>query len=208
VSKPSSTRLSFPEAEARQAWLAPLLEAYALIDQGVDAAIRLESDKGRTLACAKGCSSCCRCHLDIPVYPLEVMGIYWFVIEQLSGEPRQRIHDQLADYRPGQPCPFLVDGACGIHALRPLACRQFNVFDTACSEGEDAFHSRRQDVMTPIRRFADEAFFLMLPFYGVEKKGERRKLIQQGGQHRFANVLQQQDWAKLATRMDAHDRQP
>jgi hypothetical protein len=32
---------------------------------------------------------------------------------------------------------------------------QFNLFDRACAEGEDAFYTRRRDLLTPIRRFAD-----------------------------------------------------
>jgi len=46
-----------------------------------------------------------------------------------------------------------------------------------------------------------------LPCYGVENNSERRKLIKQGGQHRFAQVQQQQDWAKPATRLDQQAQQ-
>jgi hypothetical protein len=40
-------RLTFPDDEATHDWL----------------------------ACAKGCAACCRAHLTIPVYPLELVGI-------------------------------------------------------------------------------------------------------------------------------------
>ncbi len=50
-------RLRFPEDEEKRAWLAPLLEAYAVIDEGVSLAVR---EDGRGLACRKGCGNCCR----------------------------------------------------------------------------------------------------------------------------------------------------
>ena len=46
-----------------------------------------------------------------------------------------------------------------------------------------------------------------LPCYGVENNSERRKLIKQGRQHRFAQVPQQQDWTKPATRLDQQAQQ-
>ena len=49
-----STRLSFPDDESRQAWLPLLLEACAIVDAGVNEAIRREEAQGRALACHKG----------------------------------------------------------------------------------------------------------------------------------------------------------
>ena len=65
-----------------------------------------------------------------------MVGIYWYAIEKVSGETRQRLHEQLFQYRLVTLCPFLVDDACAIHPLRPMACRPFNVFDGVCAEGE------------------------------------------------------------------------
>lgn len=79
----------------------------------------------------------------------------------------------------------------------------FNVFDGACAEGEDAFHMRRGDVLTPIRRFADQAFDCMLPFYGITKRQERREAIKTGRLHALARVLQGPEWVRLADRMDS-----
>lgn len=196
-----SARLSFPQDERRQPWLAPLLEAYHLIDQGVAEGIDRAVLHGRQLACAKGCATCCRAHTTIPVYPLELIGIYWFVSEHLVEPGRGRLREQLRSHVSGGPCPFLVDESCSIHPLRPMACRQFNVFDHVCAEGEDAFHTRPQDVLVPDRRAMDAAFFEMLPFYGVKGKRERREVLKKGLQHSLAKVLQQHDWAKLAERM-------
>ena len=74
-------RLTFTKDETRYPWLKLLLDAYEIIDRGISAAIEREQKQGRTLACTKGCSSCCASHQDIPVYPLELMGMSWYVIE-------------------------------------------------------------------------------------------------------------------------------
>lgn len=196
------SRLSFPDAESIHPWLGALIDAYHLIDQGVHEAVRREEPQGRTLACARGCAACCRSHKDIPVYPLEIMGLYWFCIEQLEASVRQRLSQRLARHRERIGCVFLVDDVCSVHAMRPMACRQFNVFGRSCVEGEDAFHSRRQDVMIPIRRFADVAFDRLLPFYGIKQKGQRRAAIRDGRVHGLARVTQSIDWSGLAQRME------
>jgi Fe-S-cluster containining protein len=129
------------------------------------------------------------------------MGLYWYCSERLTGDLRGRVAGQLGAHEEGQACPFLVDGACAVHPMRPMACRQFNVFDRVCAEGEDAFHTRRGDVMTPLPRFADQAFDRMLPFYGITDKRARKEAIKTGRLHALARVLQGLDWAKLAARM-------
>jgi len=198
---PEPRRLSFPD-EGRLPWLSPLLDAYRIIDDGIHEGVRREELQGRRLACANGCSACCRSHLTIPVYPLELMGLYWYCSERLAGDLRGHVAGQLRAQVTGQPCPFLVDGSCAVHPMRPIACRQFNVFDRVCAEGEDAFHSRRADVLTPMPRFADRAFDRMLPFYGITDRRERREAIKTGRLHALARVLQGLEWAKLAERMD------
>jgi len=198
----ANVRLSFPQDEPRHPWLAPLLEAYHLVDRGVAEGIARAARQGRRLACAKGCAACCRSHLTIPVYPLELVGIYWYATERLAEPVRGRLKEQLRNHASGAPCPFLVDEACSIYPLRPMACRQFNVFDRVCAEREDAFHTRPQDVLVPDRRRTDAAFFELLPFYGVKGKRERRDALKKGLQHALAKVLQEQDWPKLAGRMD------
>jgi Fe-S-cluster containining protein len=200
-----SNRLTFEQDEQRQAWLPLLLAAYAITDAGVSEAVRREAAQGRSLACHKGCAACCRSHTTIPVYPLELIGITWYAVEKIEGPVRERLKQQLRDHKEGEPCPLLVDDACSVHPLRPMACRQFNVFGQVCAEGEDAYYTRRQDVLTPIRDFADAAFDGMLPFYGVQKSAERKRMIQSGEVHKLVKVLQEYDWPKLAGRMQAFD---
>lgn len=199
------TRLKFGDDEARQSWLPLLLEAYAIVDAGVAEAIRREEAQGRKLACHKGCAACCRSHTTIPVYPIELIGITWYAVEKIEGATREKLTRQLREHKSGEPCPLLVDNACSVHPVRPMACRQFNVFDTVCVEGEDAYYTRRTDVLTPIRDYADAAFDVLLPFYGVSKSAERKRMIESGEVHRLVKVLQEYDWAKLAERMQGFD---
>lgn len=204
---PSIKRLSFPEAEQQHSWLPMLLDAYHVADQGVTAAIRREETKGRKLACARGCSACCVTHRSIPVYPIELVGITWYATEKLEEPLRSRLLACLEENHPGDPCVFLVDGICAIHPMRPLACRHFNVFSTPCAEGEDAYFTRKKDVLIPIQDYMDEAFFHMLPFYGVSKAGDRRKILKKGLQHDAAKELQSLRWAELARKMKVYHRQ-
>lgn len=201
-------RLSFADDEVRHAWLKPYLTACAIVDAGVTEAVSSETAKGRRLACHQGCSACCRVHTTIPVYPLELIGMTWYAVEKITGETREKLNANLRAHRKGEPCPLLVDSLCSVHALRPLACRQFNVFGKVCEEGEDAHYTRREDVLTPIPAFANAAFETMLPFYGVNDPAKQKELIDSGKVHQLARVLQEYDWAKLAERMEVFDRSP
>jgi Fe-S-cluster containining protein len=202
----SPERLLFPDDEQVHPWLSRLLDAYHIADEGVSEGIRREEKQGKKLACKKGCSSCCQTHKTIPVYPLELVGMSWYATEKIGGPVRHKLKGQLRKHKDGEACPFLVDSLCSIHPMRPLACRQFNVFGRVCSDGEDAYYTRRQDVLTPLKRYTDEAFYIMLPFYGVEKSSERRKVIKTGSIHQIAKVMQSCNWTTLADKMDAYDR--
>jgi uncharacterized protein len=202
-----TTRLHFPAEEKQHAWLPMLLDAYCIIDKGIAEAFKAEARKGRRLACRKGCSSCCKTHQTIPVYPLELVGLSWYVTEKVSGPVREMIKTRLRQYQENDACPFLVAGACSVHPMRPVACRQFNVFDTPCDEGEDPYYTRRGDVLTPLKKYVDRAFFLMLPFYGVEDENKRWKIIESGGVHQVVKLLQTCNWKSLADKMEEYERQ-
>jgi len=199
-------RVRFPKDEKLFPWLPMLLDAYSLIDIGIAEALRIEARKGRKVACVKGCAHCCKTHDTIPVYPLELIGLSWYVVEKTTGRLRKTIRARLPEYREGDPCPFLIENACGIHVMRPAACRQFIVFDTPCAEGEDPYYSRRHDVLSPIRQYVDKAFFIMLPFYGVEDETERIKMIESGAVHAVVRLIQSCNWGSLADKMDEFDR--
>lgn len=65
-----------------------------------------------------------------------------------------------------------------------------------CMEGEDAYCTRRQDVLTPTRNYANEILNVLLPLYGIKNSGEVHQLVK---------VLQEYGWPMLAERMQAFD---
>ncbi len=196
-----SRRLRFPEDEARLPWLSMLLEAYAIADTGIAVAVREhEKKRQRKLACAKGCGSCCLHQQDLPLYPHELVGIYWYASEKMPEPGRSLLRDRLAVSRDGTACPFLEDNACSIHPVRPIGCRQFNVFTTPCLSGEDPYYTRRDDVLVPLDEYTDRAFGAVLPFYNLD--GNR-------GLSEAIRVVRSQimnlrsfDWGRLVAVMD------
>ena len=194
-------RFSLPEDEKHLPWLTLLLDAYHIIDKGIAAAVEVERKKGKKLACAKGCSSCCVTHKDIPLYPLELQGLIWYVTERFSGPDRETLKSQLSQFSRDRACPFLINGTCSVHPIRPMACRQFNVFVTPCEIGEDPFHTRRHEVMDPVKKHVDQAFFIMLPYHGIEKESDRIKFIEAGEMHTMVRELHGCNWKALAERM-------
>lgn len=138
-------RLDFHLDESVHPWLPILLNAYYVVDKGIADAVKMELRRGRKLACGKGCATCCKTHTTIPVYPLELVGISWYVTEKSGGPEREAIKIQLAQYKENSPCPFLMDGSCSVHPMRPVSCRQFMVFGKPCDEGEDPYYTSRED---------------------------------------------------------------
>ncbi len=198
-------RLHYPEDAARHDYLNLLFKAYQLMDQGVTDGIRLMEKKGYKLACGKGCASCCVTHRSIPVYPIELVGITWFAVEKITAPLRTLLISALQANQKGDPCVFLLDNACSIHLMRPLACRQFNVFNKVCDKGEDAYYTRREDVLTPLKKYVDSAFLATMPFYKVTPKAKARDVVKKGLHHSMAKELQQMNWQSLADKMVAHD---
>ena len=202
-------RLHYPEDEKQHSWLSMLADAYYESDRSVyDTISRQMNKQNTTLACARGCSSCCKTHVTIPVYPLELLGLYWYILEKAKPEAREIIITQLMDFEPGKGCPFLVAGVCGVHPMRPMACRFFNVFTTPCREGEDPFYTRRQDVMTPDEKQKNKALAHMLPHHGITSRPERRDAMRNGYMHRFAKNLQNINWPKVALHLKNRDQAP
>jgi uncharacterized protein len=168
-----SRRLHFPEEEKRMPWLPMLLEAYAIADTGIAVALRdAEKKQKKKLACGKGCGNCCEHQKDLPLYPHELVGIYWYVSEKLPATDRDALKSRLSAHTVDSPCPFLIDGSCSIHPLRPIGCRQFNVLTMPCAPGEDPYYTRRDDVLVPIADYTDRAFAAVLPFYNRQTEAD------------------------------------
>lgn len=179
-----------------------------IADEGVQAGVQRETNTGRTLACHQGCASCCRAHRDIPVYPVELVGISWYATEKVRGPGRAKLQRQLKEYSDADPCPFLIDELCAIHPVRPQACRHFNVFDKVCEEGEDAWHTRRQDVLQPDPEYQQGALETMLEFHNVTDADQRRELVSSGEIHKLARNLTELNWSSLSDKMTAFDAKP
>lgn len=170
------------------------------MDEGVYNDIKKRQKSGQPLACRKGCSSCCKTHKDIPIYPIEIVGIYWYVIEKISEPLRSKIKTALINHKNDSFCPFLIDGICSIYPMRPLACRQFNVFNRACLEGEDPYYTRPQDVLKP-GAYLGKALFETIPFYGIQSDSEKIEFLNSGRLNSLVKILQRYPWIELARRI-------
>jgi len=199
-----SRRLHFPEDEKRLPWLPLLLEAYAIADTGVSIAIRVEEKRRKVkLACAQGCGNCCVHQKDLPVYPHELVGIYWYVSEKIARPMRVILRDRLNRHAAGSACPFLVDHSCSIHQVRPVGCRQFNVFRKPCEEGEDPYYTRNDDVLVPLPDYIDRAFTSILPFYNLKEEVDSARAVKLV-RSQIMN-LQTYAWGKLVALLDKTD---
>jgi len=145
-------RVTIPNLPMRLADIVPPIQK--LCSGVVGLAIKREIVLGSTLSCHKGCGVCC--NQLVPLSAPEVFFLYEYVkslpsdrqaeieakfaeirkamdsvglIERLKKVDETDEHQTLAleYFRLGMPCPFLVDEACSIHPVRPLACREYNV---------------------------------------------------------------------------------
>lgn len=142
-----------------------LLDACALVDFGVSEALAKD---GRTPVCHMGCATCCT--QPIPATPLEVLGVYLYARTRLMSRVRQQLQQRFSVYdggtqNTGKPCPFAIDGACSVYPLRPIACRQFLVFETPCTPSEDVLTTRPDLVFRPQYAFMHTALRHTLPWY-------------------------------------------
>jgi len=197
ISSGLSRRLHFPDDEKRLAWLPLLLDAYAIADTGVAVAIRNREKKQKhVLACGKGCGNCCVHQKDLPLYPHEIVGIYWYVSEKITGPVRHLLRSRLANGMARAGCPFLIDNSCAIHPMRPVGCRQFNVFTAPCAPGEDPYYTRRGHILQPDPAYLDRVFAAVLPFYNLKREGDLSGAIRMI-RSQIMNLLSF-DWSKLA----------
>lgn len=80
------------------------------------------SDAARQLVpCSRGCSHCC--HMATLVAEGVALVIAAATGAALAVPAAYLGRDELVDRYSGVACPFLQNGACGIYAQRPFACR-------------------------------------------------------------------------------------
>ena len=206
--KAAKTVLRFPADEARHPWLPVLLRMHALVDAGIATALLAEERRrGERRACRKGCAVCCRTQGDIPVFQIELAGISWYSAEKLDGPARPAVRERLGEHAAGnRECPFLVEQSCAVHPLRPMACRLFTVFGRPCAEGEDPFHERRAEMLTPPPGLLARAYRVMLPFHGVIETRDQEDWLERGLVRTLAINLPSCDWQSLARVMDAAEK--
>jgi uncharacterized protein len=204
----TATVLRFPADEARHPWLPVLLRMHALVDAGVEAAVRAEERRrGARRACHKECDVCCRTQSDIPVFQIELAGISWYCAEKLDGRTREAVRTHLGQHAASsRECPFLVENACAVHPVRPMACRLFTVFGRPCAEGEDPFHARSHDLLAPPPGLLARAYRVMLPFHGVIDERDQDAWLERGLVRTLAVNLPACDWRSLARIMVAARR--
>jgi len=198
---PKPQRLSFAKDEVETGWLSDLLDSYYTADKGIYDLILKEEKKGRRLACARGCSTCCSTHVTIPVYPMELLGIYWYVLLKMEKDRQMILKKRLLGYSDNDGCPFLIKGGCFIHPMRPLACRHFNVFNTPCAPGEDPYYTRREDVLTPDESIKNKALACLLSIHNINDRKEKKEFVRTGKIHSLARNLQEIEWKRLGARI-------
>lgn len=199
-------RMRFPDDEERFEWLPLLLESYFIVDGGVERGIARDvKERGRVVACKEGCVSCCRYNKDIPLYPHEMVGIYWYAVEKVKDPARATLRERLRAGGVTGECPFLIDAACVIYPMRPTACRHFVVFNEPCGEGEDPYYTRRDDLYTPLEENTDRAFMAALPFYGVKSEADKVMVIKNKLIHGQVQNLMEIGWSGLIEAMDDFD---
>ena len=78
------------------------------------------------VACAKGCSACCK--MNVTISSIEADRLAAASGRRAATLNRPIVHD-LAEFN-GVPCPFLVGDVCSVYEVRPFACRTHMSFDT------------------------------------------------------------------------------
>ncbi len=153
LSKANAIRLNLPEEQVYP-WLTFLLDAYSIVDASILYAEEQANKANRKLACKEGCAFCC--YQEVPVSPLEAMGIRLAKTALLPRVEREAIQKELEHTKnkenlsnqEKQKCPFLINNSCSIYAVRPIACRRFLMLDTECSNSqEDVVETRPNDVL-------------------------------------------------------------
>ena len=183
--------------EARHPWLTILLDAYHYLSTGTALLLKdEEARRGQALGCGPGCAGCCM-RPEVPLTQLEILGMWWYVMEKMEPEAREKLKERLIAKSGGIQCPFLVDARCAVYPLRPLACRFLHVFGSPCKPEEIPVQDRPQDVWLP-REAVPPAIFTMLGYFGFNTPEERFKAMEEGYIASASSLLSEFPWENLA----------
>lgn len=189
--------IRYPEDENGVPWLAMLMDAYAISDSGVrEAEERDFQDHGFQAACRKGCITCCYQQF-IPLTTLELAGIVWFICHKMEAQEQQVMLDVLDKYSGDRTCPMLQDGACAVYPVRPVACRQFVVYDRPCESREDVIETRPEHVLKMDDAVIRNVYRAMLPFYEIESPEEQDAALDDKYWLKQSSLMHQVDWPSL-----------
>lgn len=196
------SRLSY-KAEDSYPWLKDLLDAFHIADAGVKVEIDSQIQKtGRTVACGKGCSACCL-NASVKINQLELMGLSWYVTEEMENDKFKIVIKQLKDHMNRTECPFLVDESCSVYPVRPLPCRITHVFDVKCEPDEDVYKTRPDDM---IFTHGQETAWLvaqkMLPHLGYPDKTDQEQIFKSGYMFGSAREMYNLNWIYFAERCE------
>ncbi len=184
--------------EEQHPWLTMLLDAYHILTTGIALAIPdEEAQRGATLACGAGCNACCL-KPEVPLSQLEILGIWWYVIEKLPPDEREALNARLLRHHEELACPFLAETHCTIYPLRPLACRFLHVFGTPCKSEEVPVETRPQDMWIP-EDAVPPAILAMLPYFGFTTEEARLQALKEGFLVTVSGLMSDFPWENLAT---------
>jgi len=184
--------------EEQHPWLTLLLDAYHILTTGTAIAIADEEKKrGAALACGAGCNACCL-RPEVPLSQLELLGIWWYVIEKMPPDEREVLNKRLLRHREERTCPFLDKTHCAIYPLRPLACRFLHIFGAPCKSEEIPIETRPDDVWVP-QEAVPPAVLTMLPFFGFATEEACRQALKEGYLVSVSGLMSDFPWENLAT---------
>jgi hypothetical protein len=184
--------------ESQYGWLTMLLDAYYALQVGTGILLDEEQRKrGFNIACSVGCTSCCL-RPEVPVTQLELLGIWWYVMNKMDPGVRFRLNQRLMQHRKSIECPFLIESECSIYPVRPLACRFLHVFGPSCRPEEIPVNDRPSDVWLP-RQAVPAAIMYMLPYFGFATEQSQRQALDEGYIISVSMPMRDFPWETLAS---------
>jgi Fe-S-cluster containining protein len=163
-----------------------------------------QKKRNKTIVCKKGCCECC-INQAVPITQVELQGISWYAIEKLNNPLRDQVKEQLRIYKQIKHCPFLINKACSIYPMRPIACRTFFVYTKTCIPDEDILSSRPSDILLGSREIARQSAFILLQAFGITDKNKQIHAFEAGLIKEMSQPMHELDWSAFYTGMGKYD---